>query len=129
MTQAAGPNLTSLITTAPRPPSPRQPSQPGEPAAAVHTSPGMAERRGALAYLTRGGVGIDFGPGSEFITDAQAQAVHTRYPRLRMVTSLIDRSSAMPGAAPGTHPATPSPASWRESVARKGTRRRWNGRR
>lgn len=59
-------------------------------AIALHSSPGIAERRGALAYLTRRGVGIDFGPGSEFITDAQGQAVHTRYPRLRMVTSLID---------------------------------------
>jgi hypothetical protein len=48
-------------------------------AIALHTSPGIAER-GALAYLTRRGVGIDFGPGSEFIADAQAQAVHTRYP-------------------------------------------------
>jgi HD domain len=59
-------------------------------AIALHSSPGIAERRGALAYLTRRGVGIDFGPGSEFITDAQGQAVHARYPRLRMVTSLID---------------------------------------
>ena len=59
-------------------------------AIALHSSPGIAERRGTLAYLTRRGVGIDFGPGSEFITDAQGQAVHTRYPRLRMVTSLTD---------------------------------------
>jgi hypothetical protein len=59
-------------------------------AIALHSSPGIAERRGALAYLTRRGVGIDFGPGSEFITDAQGQAVHSRYPRLRMVPSLID---------------------------------------
>lgn len=55
-------------------------------AIALHTSPGIAEQRGTLAYLTRQGVGIDFGSGSEFSTDAQAQAVHTRYPRLRMVT-------------------------------------------
>jgi hypothetical protein len=59
-------------------------------AIALHSSPGIAERRGALAYLTRRGVGIDFGPGSQFITDAQGQAVHSRYPRLRMVPSLID---------------------------------------
>jgi len=59
-------------------------------AIALHTSPGIAERRGALAYLTRRGVGIDFGPGSDFITDAQGQAVHTCYPRLRMATSLTD---------------------------------------
>ena len=59
-------------------------------AIALHSSPGIAERRGPLAYLTRRGVGTDFGSGSEFITDAQGQAVHARYPRLRMVTSLID---------------------------------------
>jgi HD superfamily phosphodiesterase len=39
-------------------------------AIAPHTSPGIAEWRGALAYLTRRGVGIDFGLDSEFITDA-----------------------------------------------------------
>jgi hypothetical protein len=59
-------------------------------AIALHASPGIAERRGAVAYLTRRGIGIDFGPGSDFITDAQARAVHARYPRLRMVTSLTD---------------------------------------
>lgn len=59
-------------------------------AIALHASPGIAERRGTLAYLTRRGIGIDFGPGSEFITDAQAQTVHGRYPRLHMATSLVD---------------------------------------
>ncbi|MGI8449549.1 MAG: HD domain-containing protein [Streptosporangiaceae bacterium] len=98
-------------------------------AIALHSSPGIAERRGTLAYLTRRGVGIDFGPGSEFITDAQGQAVHTRYPRLRMVTSLIDEIVRHAGAAPRTHPATASPANWCESAARRGTRRRSNRRR
>ena len=73
-------------------------------AIALHTSPGIAERRGALAYLTRRGVGIDFGPGSEFITDAQAQAVHSRYPRLRMVTSLIDEIVRHAGRGPQNAP-------------------------
>jgi HD domain len=59
-------------------------------AIALNSSPGIAERRGALAYLTRRGVGIDFGPGSEFITDAQGQEVHSRCPRLRMVPARID---------------------------------------
>jgi hypothetical protein len=59
-------------------------------AIALHTSPGIAERRGPLAYLTRSGVGIDFGRGTEFITDAQGQAIHARYPRLAMATALID---------------------------------------
>jgi hypothetical protein len=43
---------------------------------------------------------IDFGPGSEFITDAQAQAVHTCYPRLRMVTSLVDEIVRHAGRGP-----------------------------
>ena len=73
-------------------------------AIALHSSPGIAERRGALAYLTRRGVGIDFGPGSEFITDAQGQAVHARYPRLRMVPSLIDEIVRHAGRGPQNAP-------------------------
>jgi hypothetical protein len=73
-------------------------------AIALHTSPGIAERRGALAYLTRRGVGIDFGSGSEFITDAQGQAIHSRYPRLRMVTSLIDEIVRHAGRSPQNAP-------------------------
>ena len=73
-------------------------------AIALHSSPGIAERRGALAYLTRRGVGIDFGPGSEFITDAQGQAVHSRYPRLRMVPSLIDEIVRHAGRSPQNAP-------------------------
>ena len=69
-------------------------------AIALHTSPGIAERRGALAYLTRRGIGIDFGPGSEFITDAQAQAVHARYPRLGMATALTDEIVRHAGRGP-----------------------------
>jgi HD domain len=59
-------------------------------AIALHTSPGIAERHGVLAYLTRGGVGVDFGRGSEFITGAQGQEIHARHPRLRMATALVD---------------------------------------
>jgi hypothetical protein len=73
-------------------------------AIALHSTPGIAERRGALAYLTRRGVGIDFGPGSEFITDAQGQAVHSRYPRLRMVTSLVDEIVRHAGRSPQNAP-------------------------
>jgi HD domain len=73
-------------------------------AIALHTSPGIAERRGTLAYLTRRGVGIDFGPGSEIITDAEGQAIHTRYPRLRMVPSLIDEIVRHAGRGPQNAP-------------------------
>jgi hypothetical protein len=59
-------------------------------AIALHTSPGIAERRSVLAYLTGAGIGLDFGRGSEFITDDQAQAIHARHPRLDMATALID---------------------------------------
>ncbi|MFI5529405.1 HD domain-containing protein [Kitasatospora sp. NPDC051853] len=59
-------------------------------AIALHSSGGIAERRGALAYLTRRGVGLDFGVGSEFVTDAQAEALHGRHPRLDMATVLVD---------------------------------------
>ncbi len=97
-------------------------------AIALHSSPGIAERRGTLAYLTRRGVGIYFGPGSQFITDAQGKAVHSHYPGLRMVPSLIDQIVRHAGRGPTTPPATASPGNWSESAAR-GTRRRWNGRR
>ena len=73
-------------------------------AIALHSSPGIAERRGALAYLTRRGVGIDFGPGSEFITDAQGRAVHSRYPRLRMVPSLVSEIVRHAGRSPQNAP-------------------------
>ncbi|WP_327581828.1 HD domain-containing protein [Nonomuraea sp. NBC_00507] len=59
-------------------------------AIALHTSPGIAERHGTLAYLTRGGVGGDFGIGVDFVTDAQGEAIHLRYPRLNIVTALVD---------------------------------------
>ncbi|HEX5334138.1 MAG TPA: HD domain-containing protein [Cellulomonas sp.] len=59
-------------------------------AIALHSSSGIAERRGTLAYLTRKGVALDFGAGSEFVTDTQADALHSGYPRLQMVTSLVD---------------------------------------
>jgi hypothetical protein len=73
-------------------------------AIALHSSPGIAERRGTLAYLTRRGVGIDFGPGSEFVTDAQGQAIHSRYPRLQMVTSLIGEIVRHAGRSPQNAP-------------------------
>ncbi|MDT0344824.1 HD domain-containing protein [Streptomyces litchfieldiae] len=59
-------------------------------AIALHTSPGIAERRGPLARLTRGGIAGDFGIGVDFVTDAQAEAVHLRHPRLNMASALVD---------------------------------------
>ncbi|WP_067709420.1 HD domain-containing protein [Nocardia yamanashiensis] len=72
-------------------------------AIALHTSPGIAERRGLLAYLTRGGIGMDFGRGAE-IAAAVGERIHTAYPRLDMVRSLVDaiveRASRSDAAAP-----------------------------
>jgi hypothetical protein len=73
-------------------------------AIALHSSPGIAERRGALAHLTRKGVGIDFGLGSDYITEAQGQAIHARYPRLRMATSLVDEIVRHAGRSPQNAP-------------------------
>jgi hypothetical protein len=58
-------------------------------AIAIHTSAGIAERRGLLAYLTRGGVGIDFGGRAEIVM-GRAPAIHAAYPRLEMARSLTD---------------------------------------
>lgn len=59
-------------------------------AIALHTTPGIAERRGVLANLTRRGVAVDFGVGADFVTDTQGAVIHQRYPRLNLVTVLVD---------------------------------------
>ncbi|MBE1496179.1 hypothetical protein H4696_003279 [Amycolatopsis lexingtonensis] len=64
-------------------------------AIALHTSSGIAERRGTLCVLVREGVAVDFGGplGTDHldaITDEQADAIHTAYPRLNMIRSLTD---------------------------------------
>jgi hypothetical protein len=59
-------------------------------AIALHTSGGIAERRGALCYLVRSGVGADFGRNAEFVDQQAADEIHDRYPRLAMATTLVD---------------------------------------
>jgi HD domain len=72
-------------------------------AIALHTSPGIAGRRGLLAHLTREGVGADFGRNPEIVA-AWVPQIHAAYPRLRMVRSLVDaiveRAARSPAAAP-----------------------------
>jgi HD domain len=72
-------------------------------AIALHTSPGIAGRRGLLAHLTREGVGTDFGLNPEIVA-AWVPRIHAAYPRLRMVRSLVDaiveRAARSPAAAP-----------------------------
>ncbi|MFI1912324.1 HD domain-containing protein [Nocardia sp. NPDC020380] len=78
-------------------------------AIALHTSPGIAERRGTLCVLVRQGVAFDFG-GSigadhlDALTDPQAEAVHAVYPRLDMARSLIDAIVAQAAKNPKNAP-------------------------
>jgi hypothetical protein len=73
-------------------------------AIALHTSAGIAERRGPLCELTREGIVIDFGRHPEAVTDAQAAVIHRAYPRLAMARSLVDaivdQARARPQKAP-----------------------------
>jgi len=59
-------------------------------AIALHTSAGIAERRGPVTELTRRGVGMDFGRDAAWVTDQQAAAIHAAYPRLSMERALTD---------------------------------------
>lgn len=59
-------------------------------AIALHSSFGIAQRRGPICYLVNGGVGIDFGRNADFIDDRAAASIHARYPRLSMAKSLMD---------------------------------------
>jgi hypothetical protein len=72
-------------------------------AIALHTSPGIAARRGLLAYLTQEGVGIDFGRRPEVVA-VWAPPIHAAYPRLDMVRSLVgaivERAAGCPAAGP-----------------------------
>ncbi|MEV6322017.1 HD domain-containing protein [Nocardia sp. NPDC051787] len=58
-------------------------------AIALHTSPGVAERRGVLAYLTAEGSKMDIGFHAH-LTESNQAAIHAAYPRLRMVKTLTD---------------------------------------
>ncbi|MFJ3922925.1 HD domain-containing protein [Streptomyces sp. NPDC090022] len=72
-------------------------------AIALHTSPGIAERRGLLSYLTREGIGIDFGRRAEIVAGWEKE-IHAAYPRLAMARSLVDaiveRAARSDAAAP-----------------------------
>ncbi|OON75588.1 HD domain-containing protein [Streptomyces tsukubensis] len=78
-------------------------------AIALHTSPGIAERHGTLCVLVREGVALDFGgpigaDHVEAVTDGQADAVHTAYPRLDMIRSLTDAIVAQAARNPKNGP-------------------------
>lgn len=69
-------------------------------AIALHSSFGIAQRRGPICYLVNGGVGIDFGRNADFIDDEAAAVVHARYPRLSMAKSLVDALTAQAQRSP-----------------------------
>lgn len=78
-------------------------------AIALHTSPGIAERRSTLCKLVREGIALDFGgpmPSVHLVavTDEQAQAVHAVYPRLDMIRSLTDAIVAQASKCPNNAP-------------------------
>jgi HD superfamily phosphodiesterase len=78
-------------------------------AIALHSSPGIGDRRGTLGVLVREGVAVDFGGplGADHLqalTDEQADAVHAAYPRLEMVRSLIDAIVAQAAKNPKNAP-------------------------
>lgn len=59
-------------------------------AIALHTSAGIAERRGPVTELTRRGVGLDFGRDTDCVSDDQARAIHAAYPRLSLEREITD---------------------------------------
>ncbi|MFI7097807.1 HD domain-containing protein [Streptomyces sp. NPDC050161] len=73
-------------------------------AIALHTSPGIAERRGTLCAFVRAGVGMDFGRDTDFVSDATGAAIHAAYPRLSMTTALVDEVVAQAVARPEKAP-------------------------
>ena len=74
-------------------------------AIALHTSPGIAERRGVVCELTRRGVGADFGREVDFIPEDQALAIHAAWPRLAIARSLSDLIVAQAIERPAKAPA------------------------
>jgi hypothetical protein len=73
-------------------------------AIALHTSAGIAERRGPVTALTRRGVGMDFGRDVECVTEQQAALIHAAYPRLSMEHVLADEIVAQAQARPEKAP-------------------------
>ncbi|NKQ56945.1 HD domain-containing protein [Amycolatopsis sp. K13G38] len=76
-------------------------------AIALHTSAGIAERRGTLCLLVREGVAVDFGGplgSADTVTDEQGAAVHAAYPRLDMIRSLTDAIVAHAARNPANAP-------------------------
>ncbi|MEU4744910.1 HD domain-containing protein [Actinosynnema sp. NPDC023658] len=73
-------------------------------AIALHTSTGIAQRRGLLCHLVAAGTALDFGADSEHVTDEVAADLHARYPRLGTSATLhaeiVGQARAVPTKAP-----------------------------
>lgn len=72
-------------------------------AIALHTSPGIAERRGLLAYLTAEGSKMDIGFRADVTADRLAE-IHAAYPREHMVRALTDAIVAHGGRSADAAP-------------------------
>lgn len=72
-------------------------------AIALHSSPGIAERRGLLAYLTREGIRIDFGHRPDVVMSREHH-IHAKYPRMNMARSLTDSIVAHAARSAATAP-------------------------
>jgi len=73
-------------------------------AIALHTSGGIAERRGPVCLLTRGGVVLDIDADPSIVSDADERLIHAAYPRLSMSRVLIDAIVAQTTAKPAKAP-------------------------
>ncbi|MGW7277488.1 HD domain-containing protein [Streptomyces sp. NPDC054844] len=73
-------------------------------AIALHTTPGIAERRSILCALVHQGTGMDFGWDTDFVDDAMGAAIHAAYPRLSMATTLTDEITGQARSRPEKAP-------------------------
>ena len=73
-------------------------------AIALHSSHGLAERRGLLTYLTYKGVFIDAGPLADAVADRLREGVLNTYPKPAapryLAEAIIEHANRSPSAAP-----------------------------
>jgi hypothetical protein len=79
-------------------------------AIALHSSGGIAERRGPSCYLVRSGIVMDFGHNTEFLDDDTGAQIHSRFPRLHMERALVDAVVAQAIKSPDAAPRFSMPA-------------------
>jgi hypothetical protein len=73
-------------------------------AIALHTSVGIAERRSVLTKLTRAGISMDFGARPHLVSQEAEALIHSRYPRLGVVTALVNEIVAKASTASSAAP-------------------------